>query len=83
MNWIHETGVPIPPAGRGSGGKKPPTKRTELHFALKALQPMDNLLVFDGNRNVINSCTSGLLNAHGQRYVQRKTDNGIRVWRVE
>lgn len=83
MKWVRETGRPIPPPGRGTGGRKPPTKRTELHFALKALQPMENLLIFDGDRGVVNSCTNGLLEAHGQRYVQRKTSEGLRVWRVE
>lgn len=83
MKWTHETGVPIPPAGRGTGGKKPATRRTELHFALKALQPMENLLIVDAERMVVNSCTNALLNAHGQRYVGRKMQDGLRVWRVE
>lgn len=72
-----ETGIPIPPPGNG-GGRTP-------RYPLRELEVGDSFLVTDPSvtQRRLGSRLANFGKETGRKFTQRRTPDGIRVWRVE
>jgi hypothetical protein len=83
MSYTVEYGVPIPEQRRGAkhGHRKP--QPGSLSSAMKQLLPGESFVVANRPAASVTALCSIIGRAMGRRYVSRKTERGIRVWRVE
>lgn len=72
-----ETGIPIPPPGNGKG-RVP-------RYPLRSMQVGDSFLVTDPSvsQTRLGSRLANFGKETGRKFAQRRTAEGIRVWRVE
>lgn len=75
MTYVIEKGVPIP-QDRGQG------HRTGFSRALRALEVGDSMLVPEMTQNGVSARASSLSKITGQKFITRRVEGGIRIWRV-
>lgn len=78
-----ETGIPIPNIARSSGyGKRKPQEGSLSSF-MRLLEVGQSFVVANRPAASVTALCSLVGRATGRRYISRKTEKGIRVWRVE
>jgi hypothetical protein len=69
--FVIEKGVPFPgPQGRG------------LFGAVRRMEVGDSIFVADGKQNTVSATGSAIGRRTGRKFMTRKVEGGIRIWRV-